>query len=69
MALATISGAPGGVATVITDQGPLDEVELRPDEPTSIHWTTTASESKFLRLEVRHPDRQMAALTNPVTLS
>jgi len=30
---------------------------------------TTATESAFIRVEVRRRDRQMAALTNPVILS
>jgi predicted metal-dependent phosphoesterase TrpH len=67
--LATVSGISGGTAAIITDQGPVHTVELRADEPTRIPWTTTAEESTFLRLEVHHPDQQMAALTNPITLS
>ncbi|WP_051792657.1 hypothetical protein [Amycolatopsis jejuensis] len=32
-------------------------------------WHTTAADSAFVRLEVRHPDGAVAALTNPIILT
>ena len=33
-----------------------------------VEWRTSADESAFVRIEVRHPGGHMAALTNPVIL-
>jgi hypothetical protein len=34
-----------------------------------VRWDTTAEESMFVRIEVRRPDGQVAALTNPIVLA
>lgn len=63
---ATVSGVPAGLVTLHTHQGMLRRAALSPDGPTEVEWLATAQESGFVRLEVRHPDGQMAALTNPI---
>jgi hypothetical protein len=35
----------------------------------AVEWRTSAQESAFVRIEVRHPGRHMAALINPVILT
>jgi hypothetical protein len=51
-----------------TDRGTAYHAPLSADGAGSGRWQTTAPESAFVRVEVRHPDGQLAALTNPVVL-
>lgn len=40
------------------------------DDGTGVtQWRTSADETSSVRVEVRHPNRQMAALSNPIILS
>ena len=41
---------------------------LPQDGSCTIEWRTSAEESSFVRIEVRHLEGHMAALTNPVVL-
>jgi len=66
---ASVRGVPAGLITLHNHQGVLRRAALSPDRPTEVEWRTAAQESAFVRLEVRHPDGQMAALTNPIILS
>lgn len=65
---ATVVGVPGGTATLRTDRGRVHQEHLPESGPARIAWRTTAEETAFVRLEVRHPDGRMAALTNPVVI-
>jgi hypothetical protein len=38
------------------------------DGSGTVEWRTSAEESAFVRIEVRHPGGHMAALANPVIL-
>ena len=66
---AMVSGVPCGTVSFHTDQGTVHRESLPADGPGTIEWQTSAEESAFVRVEVRHPGQQMAALTNPVILS
>jgi hypothetical protein len=66
---AVVSGVPSGTVSFHTDRGTVHRESLPADGPGTIEWRTTAAESAFVRVEVRHLGQQMAALTNPVILS
>jgi hypothetical protein len=66
---AVVSGVPSGTVSFHTDQGTVHRESLPAEGPGTIEWRTSAEESAFVRVEVRHPGQQMAALTNPVILS
>jgi hypothetical protein len=50
---------------LLTDRGRVHQAEL----PGVVSWETTAEESAYVRVEVRHADGHMAALTNPIVLA
>jgi predicted metal-dependent phosphoesterase TrpH len=60
---------PSGAVIVHTDRGKVHRHTLPRDGSGSVEWRTSAVESAFVRVEVRHPDGRMAALTNPVILT
>jgi hypothetical protein len=62
-------GVPSGTVSLHTDRGTVHRESLPAAGPGIIEWMTSAEESAFVRIEVRHPGQQMAALTNPVFLS
>jgi len=65
----TVSGVPSGTVTLHTDRGQVHR-DVLPDNGTgSLEWSTTAAESAFVRVEVRHPSGYLAALTNPIILA
>ena len=64
-----VGGVPSGAVSFHTDQGTVHRESLPAQGPGIIEWRTSAEESAFIRVEVRHPGQQMAALTNPVILS
>lgn len=66
---AVVSGVPSGTVSFHTDQGTVRRESLPADGPGTIEWRTSAEESGFVRVEVRHLAQQMAALTNPVILA
>ena len=66
---AVVGGVPSGTVSFHTDQGTIRREPLPDDGPGTIEWRTSAEESAFVRVEVRHPGQQMAALSNPVILS
>jgi hypothetical protein len=41
---------------------------LPSDGSGTVHWPTSAEESAFVRVQVRHVDGAMAALSNPIIL-
>lgn len=58
-----VDGVPDGVISFHTERG-----RVHGDKSDATEWQTTAAESGFIRIEVRHSDGQMAALTNPIVL-
>ncbi|GAA4215593.1 CehA/McbA family metallohydrolase [Actinocatenispora rupis] len=64
--LVSIGGVPAGTVVLHTEEG---AVHRAPLGAGPVEWTTTAAESGFVRVEVRHPDGRIAALTNPVLLA
>jgi hypothetical protein len=65
---ARIHGVPSGAVTFLTDQGRVHRAELPAHGTGTATWCTSAAESAFVRVELRHPDGRMAALGNPVVL-
>jgi hypothetical protein len=63
-----VRGVPSGVVTFHTDRGKVHRESLPGDGSGVAEWRTSAAESAFVRVEVRHPPGHMAALTNPVVL-
>jgi hypothetical protein len=66
---ALVGGVPSGTASFHTDRGAVHRAPLPAEGHGAVEWRTSAEESLFVRVEVRHPGQQMAALTNPVFLS
>ena len=70
----TVTGAPGAMVRLATDEGPVLEVTLPAAATGTVTWTTTPRISRFVRAEVRHaPDSPLApgpmiAFTNPIFL-
>jgi hypothetical protein len=63
-----VRGVPSGVVTFHTDRGTVHRVPLPGTGAGTVDWRTSAEESQFIRVEVRHPDGHVAALSNPVLL-
>jgi len=63
-----ICGVPLGTVTFHTQNGAAHSVSLPAIGSGTAQWQTSAAESAFVRIEVRHPEGQMAALTNPIAL-
>jgi hypothetical protein len=66
---ATVHGVPSGTISVHTDRGEVHREPLPGNGSGAVEWRTSATESAFVRIEVRHPSGQMAALTNPIILT
>ncbi|WP_042403895.1 CehA/McbA family metallohydrolase [Streptacidiphilus carbonis] len=67
---ADIRGVPWATVSFHTDHGGVHRApELPAHGAGAAQWHTTARESGFVRVEVRHPNGHMAALTNPVVLT
>jgi predicted metal-dependent phosphoesterase TrpH len=66
---AEVHGVPSGTLSFHTDRGTVHSAALHGDGSGTAVWETSAAESAFVRVEVRHPGGQMAALTNPIILS
>ncbi|MEU4407717.1 CehA/McbA family metallohydrolase [Streptosporangium sp. NPDC023963] len=64
-----VRGVPSGTVSFHTDRGKVYRESLPVDGSGSLEWRTSAKESAFVRIEVRHPGGHMAALTNPINLS
>jgi hypothetical protein len=64
-----LRGVPSGSVSFHTDRGTVHRDSLPTDGSGVVQWRTSAEESAFVRVEVRHPGGQMAALTNPVILA
>lgn len=66
---AVVSGVPSGTVSFHTDRGTVHRQSLPGDGRGAVEWRTSAGESAFVRIELRHPGNHAAALTNPVILT
>ncbi|WP_222849255.1 hypothetical protein [Trebonia kvetii] len=66
---AVIGGVPSGTVSFHTDRGTVQRESLPGGSPSIVEWRTSAKESAFVRVEVRHIGGHAAALTNPVILT
>ncbi|MEU5471545.1 CehA/McbA family metallohydrolase [Streptomyces lydicus] len=66
---AAVQGVPAATVSFHTDRGKVHRASLPADGAGVVHWHTTAEDSAFVRIEVRHPDGPVAALTNPIILT
>lgn len=69
LAWARVRGVPRGVVTFHTERGTVHNAVLPASGSGDVQWSTNAKESGFVRLEARHPDGRMAALSNPIALT
>ncbi|MFC0528613.1 CehA/McbA family metallohydrolase [Phytohabitans kaempferiae] len=63
-----VRGVPSGTVSFHTERGRVHRAALPVDGSGAVVWATSAAESLFVRVEVRHAGGHMAALTNPVVL-
>jgi hypothetical protein len=64
-----VRGVPSGAVSFHTDRGQVHREMLPDDGSGTLRWRTSAEESAFVRVEVRHPGGHMAALNNPIILT
>ncbi|MEU6020362.1 hypothetical protein [Micromonospora sp. NPDC047134] len=64
-----VCGVPSGTITLHTEGGIVHRHALPADGAGVTQWRTSADETPFVRVEVRHPSRHMAALSNPIILT
>ena len=64
-----VRGVPRGVVSFHTDRGRVHREALSEDGSGVLRWRTSAEESAFLRVEVRHPGGHMAAFSDPIILA
>ncbi|MEV4627357.1 CehA/McbA family metallohydrolase [Micromonospora sp. NPDC049523] len=64
-----IRGVPSGTVSFHTEQGGIHREQLPDHDAGTVEWSLGAQDSAFVRIEVRHPSGQMAALTNPILLT
>uniref|UniRef100_A0AAU2UWI7 Uncharacterized protein n=1 Tax=Streptomyces sp. NBC_00003 TaxID=2903608 RepID=A0AAU2UWI7_9ACTN len=65
---AVVQGVPAASVSFHTDRGKVHRASLPGEGAGVVRWHTTAEDSVFVRIEVRHPDGAVAALTNPIIL-
>ena len=63
-----VSGVPNGTVSFHTVEGAMHRFSLPDTGLGSVQWQIDAEDPVFVRVEVRHPDRRMAALSNPIIL-
>ncbi len=64
-----VRGVPSGTVSFHTDRGKAHREPLPGHGSGVVEWRTSAAESAFVRIEVRHSEGHMAALSNPIILS
>jgi len=64
-----VRGVPNGTVRFHTVQGTAHRASLPDTGSGTVQWHTSAEDSAFVRIEVRHPDGRMAALRNPIILT
>jgi hypothetical protein len=67
--VAEVRGVPSGAVSFHTDRGAVHRAPLPSSESATVEWHTSDEESQFVRIEVRHSEGRMAALTNPIPLT
>jgi hypothetical protein len=67
--VAEVRGVPSGAVSFHTDRGTVHRASLPSSGSGTLEWHTSAEESQFVRVEVRHTGGSMAALSNPILLS
>ncbi|WP_330452117.1 MULTISPECIES: CehA/McbA family metallohydrolase [unclassified Streptomyces] len=65
---AAVRGVPTGTVSFHTDRGKVHQASLPDGGVGAVRWNTTADRSAFVRIEVRHTNGHVAALTNPIIL-
>ena len=60
---------PAGTVSLHTERGEVYRESLPSHGSGAVEWHTSARESAFVRIEVRHPGGHMAALSNPIILT
>lgn len=65
---AHVRGVPSATVSFHADRGKVRRQTLPHHGSGTAEWDTNAEESRFVRIEVRHPQGHMAALTNPIIL-
>ncbi|MER5278639.1 CehA/McbA family metallohydrolase [Streptomyces sp. NPDC002809] len=68
VARAEVSGVPSGTVSFHTERGRVHRTSLTRSGPGAVEWHVGAADSAFVRIEVRHREGHMAALTNPIIL-
>lgn len=63
-----VHGVPAGAVSFHTEKGVAHRTELPNAGSGDVQWQTNAAESGFVRIEVRHSNGRMAALSNPIIL-
>nr|MDT0523352.1 histidinol phosphatase [Streptomyces sp. DSM 41633] len=66
---AAVRGVPAGTVSFHTDRGKVHRAPVPDDGPGAVQWDTTAEQSAFVRIEVRHRSGHVAALTTPIILN
>lgn len=66
---AEVRGVPSGVVTVHNQHGAIHSTTMPASPSGTAQCQTSASESMFVRIEVRRPNGHMAAMTNPIILN
>jgi hypothetical protein len=70
----TVSGAPGAIVRILTDEGQVFQTVLPPSGTGTVTWPTKPRVSRFVRAEVRRVQSDpaipatMVAFTNPIFL-
>lgn len=64
-----VRGVRAGLVSFHTQNGAVHTTALSDTGSGAVRWQTSASESEFIRIEVRRPEGPMAALTNPIILA
>lgn len=64
-----VRGVPSGTVSFHTEKGKVHRESLSGTGSGTVEWHTSAEESAFVRIEVRHTEGHMAALSNPIILT
>ncbi|WP_326769592.1 CehA/McbA family metallohydrolase [Streptomyces sp. NBC_01591] len=64
-----VRGVPSGTVGFHTERGRAHHVSLPASGSGAVEWRIGTADSAFVRVEVRHPDGRMAALSNPIILA
>ncbi|MEU9092179.1 CehA/McbA family metallohydrolase [Streptomyces sp. NPDC048428] len=68
VARAEVRGVPSGSVSFHTERGMVHRAPLTRSGPDAVEWRVSAADSAFVRIEVRHREGHMAALSNPIIL-